>query len=241
MFGIKQRNLTDELMDDPNLDPKLHKRALDGLQRINWVTGAYRPVTKEVLRLAKVNNEPISVLDIACGGGDLLSAIGKSAKRKGAAVDLYGLDISQEAIAIAQARAGRLRQAITFKVSDVFDTTESNSYDVVCCSLFLHHLTFEKAIELLQSMKRLAKRMVLVADLKRSVLGYFYAVVGPRMLTTSRIVHVDGVKSVRGAFSLNEVRQLMNDANMHGAELVRFWPQRFLLRWAKDIETDHAQ
>ena len=234
MFGIEHRNLTDELMDDPALDVQSHQRALNGLRRINVVTGAYRPIVREVLKLGASQQEPISVLDIACGGGDLLCAIQRAASRAGVPVRLSGHDISAEAVRIATANANASAHQITFNVGDVFDMDQSNTYDVVCCSLFLHHLTWEKAVEFLRLMQRASKRMVLVADLKRTVLGYFYSLVGPRLLTTSGIVHVDGIKSVRGAFSMNEVRRLIEEAEMENAELVNFWPQRFLLRWRKE-------
>ena len=237
MFGIEQRNLTDELMDDPGLEPKLHQKALSGLRRINWFTRAYRPIIKQVLQLNSDARQPTRVLDIACGAGDLLCAIGRAASGAGVPIHLFGQDISCEAVKIANQNASRSGQEITFNVRDVFDMEETDSYDVVCCSLFLHHLTTQQAITLLRLMKRAARQMVLVTDLKRTVLGYLYAVFGPRLLTTSRIVHVDAVKSVQGAFARDEIEQLMQEADLKDAEIENFWPQRYLLSWTKKATT----
>jgi hypothetical protein len=101
------------------------------------------------------------------------------------------------------------------------------------CTLFLHHLVQEDAEQLLRRMAKAARRCVLVDDLVRGRTGYFLAWAGARLLTSSRIVHVDGPLSVRSAFTLPEVRALAEKAGLHGARFRRHWPQRFLLSWRK--------
>lgn len=238
MFGLDSRNLTSELMDDPDLDVQSHQKALCGLGRINAVTRPHRLLVKKILKLGSVLKRPISVLDLACGSGDLLCAIGIAASRMNVPVHLTGRDIASVAIEFAQKRAIACGQKVSLQVADVFDASNRTTYDVVCCSLFLHHLTNEMAIQLLRVMKQLANNLVLVADLRRTLMGYLYATVGTRLLTNSRIVHIDGVKSVRAAFSITEIEAMVNSAGMLGAEIVNFWPQRFLLTWAKESPTD---
>ena len=56
-------------------------------------------------------------------------------------------------------------------------------------------------------MARAAHAMVLINDLIRSRLGYLLAYIGTRFLTTSYVVHQDGLKSVRAAFTVSEAKQ----------------------------------
>jgi 2-polyprenyl-3-methyl-5-hydroxy-6-metoxy-1,4-benzoquinol methylase len=238
MFGLGERNLTAELMDDPDLDVRSHQKALRGLGRINAVTRPHRLLVKKILKLGSALKRPISVLDLACGSGDLLCAIGIAASRMNVPVHLTGRDITSVAIEFAEKRAIACGQEVSLQVADVFDASDRTTYDVACCSLFLHHLTNEKALQLLRLMKQLANHMVLISDLRRTLTGYLYATVGTRLLTTSRIVHIDGVKSVRAAFSISEVQAMVNSAEMFGAEIVNFWPQRFLLTWTKESPAD---
>ncbi|MFN5696272.1 MAG: hypothetical protein ACK486_04460 [Cyanobacteriota bacterium] len=58
--------------------------------------------------------------------------------------------------------------------------------------------------------------------------------VGTRLLSRSPIVQIDGPLSVGGAFQLDEVRQLASAAGLAGAQITRFWPERFLLSWRRD-------
>ena len=104
-------------------------------------------------------------------------------------------------------------------------------YDVVSCSLFLHHLEESDAILLLNRMATAARRLVLIDDLIRSRWGYLLALVGCHLLSGSHVVHVDGPTSVAAAFTPSEVLRLAERAGLQGATLTRHWPQRFFLTW----------
>jgi hypothetical protein len=105
--------------------------------------------------------------------------------------------------------------------------------DVVMCSLFLHHLAEPAAISLLANMARAAHRLVLVNDLARGRLGFLLAWTTARVLTRSKMVHVDAPRSVQGAFTLAEARVLAERAGLAGATVRGRWPCRFLLQWQR--------
>ncbi|MFO8238760.1 MAG: hypothetical protein R6U00_11050, partial [Prochlorococcaceae cyanobacterium] len=114
------------------------------------------------------------------------------------------------------------------------EAASSEGYDVVLCSLFLHHLDGDEAERLLALMARRARRLVLVNDLIRSPLGFALAWGGTRLLSRSPVVHTDGPLSVRGAFRLAEVAAMAERAGLAGAELRRCWPERYLLSWRRN-------
>ena len=223
-----------ELMDQPGLKPILHKRALEGLGRINAVSRTnailWRPIAS-VAAAAYKENDTICVLDVATGGGAIPIALSRRAARRGLNVRVDGCDKSSQAIKFASKEAAARGVQSRFFVHDALSQPLPGDYDVIMCSLFLHHLDEADAIELLQRMTRAAERLVMVDDLIRSRLGYMLAYLGCRLLSTSRIVHVDGPISVAAAFTTEEALELALKAGLRDATLVRHWPQRFLLSW----------
>ena len=75
---------------------------------------------------------------------------------------------------------------------------------------------------------------LLVHDLIRSHLDLLLTWIGTLLLSRSAIVHIDGPLSVGGAFQLDEVAHLASAAGLAGAQISRFWPERFLLSWRLD-------
>jgi hypothetical protein len=59
------------------------------------------------------------------------------------------------------------------------------------------------------------------------------AQLGSRVLTTSHVVHVDGPRSVEGAFTRAEALALAERAGLNGARVSRRWPFRWLLTWRR--------
>lgn len=231
--GLAQRNLQPELMDQPGLDAAEHDRALRGLARVNWFSRSaaiFWPTLRELARDQR--GSPLRVLDVACGGGDVTVSLVQRARREGIALQMAGCDFSDTALAIARSRAEQAQAEIEFFRHDVLKEPLPARFDAVICSLFLHHLDEPNAINVLRSMSQ-AGRTVLVNDLVRSRRGYLLAVIGTRLLSRSRIVHVDGPLSVAGAFTPPEALQLCKQAGLHGMTVSRHWPQRFLLTWKR--------
>jgi 2-polyprenyl-3-methyl-5-hydroxy-6-metoxy-1,4-benzoquinol methylase len=219
-------------MDQPGLDPAEHVRALRGLGRINRLSRSDAILWPAIARLARaVPGSPIRVLDLASGGGDVLLALAERAARACLDVRIEGSDLSAEAVRFAQARAVDHNAAIRFWALDALHDPIPEEYDVVMCSLFLHHLDEADAIALLSKMAHAAGRLVLVNDLVRSRVGYALAWAGCHVLSRSPIVRHDGPVSVAGAYTIPEVRTLAERAGLAGASLSRHWPCRFLLHW----------
>ena len=120
---------------------------------------------------------------------------------------------------------------IRYFVQDVLHGPTLPGYDAVTCSLFLHHLEEEQAVAYLRWAAATAAHQVLVNDLIRSGVGLMLAHVVGRILTTSDVVHVDGPRSVEGAFTRQEARDLAEKAGLHGATVGWRWPFRYLLKW----------
>lgn len=231
-----QRVRTGELMDDPGLDREAHEHALRSLGRAAAVSGTAASMWPAIRRAAaRQPNRPLRVLDIACGGGDVAVAVARRLASAGLAGEVVGCDVSPVALEYATARAARVNVGrVRFTRLDVLRDPWPAGFDVVMCSLFLHHLSDDDAVTLLRRMGEAAGQVVVVSDLQRTTLGAVFAWAGCRLLSRSRVFHVDGLRSVRAAFTADEARALAQSAGLQTATTTLCWPQRFVLTWTRD-------
>lgn len=216
-------------MDQPDLDASQHQEALRSLARINRLSGTGWGIFRQVRELAI--RRPIRLLDLACGGGDLAIDLWTRAKRLGLPIEVHGCDISETALDYARSRA--VGTEVHFFRSDLLQDPFPAGFDVVVCSLFLHHLDESPLVELLRKIRESGVSLFLASDLRRGRFGYGLAWIVTRLLSRSRIVHVDGPLSVCAAFTVDEISHLAAKAGMTGHRVWRCWPQRFLLRWER--------
>ena len=229
---------TPELMDQPGLDRREHDHALTSLGRANIISRTSSVVWPTIRNAARsLLNRPLRVLDIACGGGHVAVGLAQRLARAGIAADVQGCDMSPVALDYARTLAARSRvQQVRFVQLDVVRDPWPTGFDVVHCSLFLHHLADDDAVATLRRMKEAAGQLVVVSDLRRTDLGYLFTWIGCRLLSRSRVFHLDGTRSVEAAFTTGEARALAEQAGLHGAEIRECWPQRFLLTWTRDTQ-----
>ena len=215
-------------MDDPSLPEDLHREALRGLGRLNrlgFADGMLWPAVREEMEKA---DRPLVVADLACGDGGFLRMVHR---RAGARVRLVGVDVSPTALGHAEEISP---PGIRFVASDVLSLRELPEFgraDVVTCSLFAHHLAARDIVRLLATMRRLARRRVLLNDLRRSWTTWWSVFAAARLVTRSPVVHVDSVRSVASALTAGELAACASAAGMPGATVMRKFPCRQNLDW----------
>ena len=116
-------------------------------------------------------------------------------------MQVEGCDISPEAVRFARRRAEQSGLSLRFFNLDVLNEPIPAGYDVVTCSLFLHHLAEADARSFLRKAADATSRLLLVNDLVRGPVGYLLAWSACRLLTRSPVVRHDGPVSVAGAFT----------------------------------------
>jgi len=227
-----------EIMDDPLLDEGLHRAALKGLEQLNAIGNSKMIIASKIEKVARTfaaAEKPLRVLDLACGAGDQAIALSKYFASKNLPVEIHGLDISDTAVAYAQARYQNCVQSCgaigkcTFSRLDVIDDQLPNGFDVIITSLFTHHLDPAQIIALLAKMAAGARHIIMVNDLERSLTNLWGVTLATRLVTSSPVVHHDGPASVRAAFTAAEMLQMALDAGLHNASVSRQFPCRILL------------
>lgn len=232
--SLESRHRQPELMDDPALDVGRHRAALRALRRVNRVSGAAGRVWRQARMLHAHLRRPVRVLDVACGGGDVLLDVAGRARRARVPIALHGCDVSRVALdeLMRGAADAGFRHVEGFEL-DAIEGDLPTGYDLITSSLFLHHLDRADAVALLARMAAATAHSLLVQDLLRTRLGYGLAWIGLHTLTRSDVARVDGLRSVRAAFVLGDVRAMCADAGLSDARLERVWPERFVLHWRR--------
>jgi len=233
MMNLLQRHCEPEIQDRPDLDQTLLVQALHGLERINYWCRSHQVFWPAICKLARQQNgRCLRILDVATGAGDIPVSLALQAQRAGIVAQFAGCDINPRSVTFARQHALRRSAPVQFFIWDAVTAPPPRRYDVVLCSLFLHHLADEQAIVLLKRMADAADHLVLISDLVRSAGGLAVAQVGTRLLRTSFVNRVDGARSVRSAFTLAEVRALLQRSGLDDAVIQRRWPCRFLVTWS---------
>jgi 2-polyprenyl-3-methyl-5-hydroxy-6-metoxy-1,4-benzoquinol methylase len=227
------REMTPEIMDRADVEPDAHRDALEGLRRINAASKAAKQIARPIIALAKrEGRNRISILDVACGGGDVPIGVATLAKASGIDVELILLDRSPTALQTASDAARRAGISHQCAQADLARQWPALQAYVVTCSLFLHHLERpEDVVGFLTKARQIAQRQIVISDLRRSRFGYLIAWFGGRILSRSKIVHHDGPVSVRAAWTIAEMRQFASQAGLGIFHIHRSFPQRMLLIW----------
>lgn len=246
---MHQRRIEPEAMDDPGLDPAAHEAALRGLARLNWFSGVSKQMYRRLRKIALSSPRPLRVLDIATGSGDLPIDWLLQSRLDGIPLAMTGVDISPQAIATARARAavagveevepmtagesGRSGWTAEWLVANALEDPLPDDFDVVTCSLFLHHLEDEDVVRLLRVMRDATDgggdlRRLLICDLARSRWNLAAVSVASRLLSRSPIVHGDAVLSVRAAMTRGEFAELAEVALGIPVRVSPLFPCRFI-------------
>ena len=196
-----------ELMDRPQpVTPELTSD-LRNLRQLNRHFGSYALI-EHFLRRWILPGSQMRVLDLATGSGDIPRLVVDYAGKVGATVTVDAIDRQSSTLEIARGLSASYPEII-FLEGDVLSFGEdSPPYDLVLCSLALHHFEEDTAVRLLRRCRDLSNRFVLVSDLRRGLL----ATVGVYLLTMlvfrEVMTRTDARLSAARAFSFPELRSL---------------------------------
>ncbi|TWU46219.1 hypothetical protein Poly51_56150 [Rubripirellula tenax] len=226
---MRTRDIQPEWMDQPGLSSERHAAALSGLVRLNSFTGVSAAMYRQLRKLAvNRNGRAMKVLDIASGAGDVPIAWAKKARRDGLALQVTTIDISHFAAEEQQRRASAAGVTIRSLTADCLTAPLPQGFDLVTCSLFMHHLNHSEVVRLLQSMQVAANDGILICDLDRSRANLGLVTIGAHMLSRSRIVHHDAKVSVRSAFTAEEFKAIAEKSLSRPVSVWRSFPCRFI-------------
>lgn len=202
-----------ELLDDPRANPAHVAESLRNIARANrWYGGA--SAVRYGLSRALGTMPPGTVLtlaDLGTGLGDLPQVAVRWGAARGIRIRPVGLELNRVAAGLA-ARGG-LPTALACAGAPPF---RDRSVDVVLVSQVAHHLSSRSVVDLLRTCDRLARRAVIVADLRRSRLAASAFWIGAQLLGFDNVTVADGMTSIRRGFSQRELQDLLGCAGISG-------------------------
>jgi 2-polyprenyl-3-methyl-5-hydroxy-6-metoxy-1,4-benzoquinol methylase len=175
------------------------RACLRSLEQVNrWLLG-YRPTLSWLQRLPLDPANPVHIVDVGSGGGDLLRKIAAWAGRRGIAVQLTGIDLNPYA-ARAATESSPKKLGISWVTGDAREHRPQKPIDIVVSSLMAHHLEDDEIIALLRWMEATAQAGWFINDLERSELSCQMFGCIAKVVGWHRFVRHDGPVSFRRAF-----------------------------------------
>ncbi|HZW87300.1 MAG TPA: methyltransferase domain-containing protein [Gallionella sp.] len=225
---FSQRSTQAELMDTEPLGFAAFHAYLCDLTLINICTLAYRPTLRWLRLVVGKSQQPVSVIDIGSGGGDMLRRIWKWAGRHKINVDLVGADLNPWSKQSAEKTTAH-GAPIHFETSDIFDFDPERRADFIISSLFTHHLTDEEVIRFIQWMDAHAVHGWFINDLHRHPVPHFLIKWFTRFFGFNRLVQYDAPLSVARAFVRADWHRLLiaADIPMERVRITWYFPFRY--------------
>jgi len=220
MPNLSTRSQHPEKMDDPSVPEGEVRKALAEIERINKWLGGYRVVLDALDRL-DWPREPVVIMDLGCGGGDVLRAVSRWADKKQRRVRLVGIDMNPAMTRYAGNKSLKF-PAISFRTANVFDDgLLADAPHIAMCSLFAHHFDRDELVKLIKQMHRLARRAVIINDLHRSQIAYHSIKAITTLFSRTYLVKYDAPLSVARSLTRREWQEIMSAAGI----------TRYSIRW----------
>ena len=224
-----------EWIDRPGLDQHLLRQELQLLEALNQNTGGHQLMLRYVRRFVNANPvKLLKILDLATGSADVPRAIAGWARNNNRPVSITAVDHNARTLEIAR-EACRDWPEIQLAQHDLRALPFApGSFDLVLCSLALHHFTTPDAIVLLRRIGDLAKHGYVVNDLRRNWPALWMVNQFSRRIGKSEIFNHDAVQSCRGAFTVGELRAMADQAGLRNFRIRRHqWFFRMVLAGSK--------
>ena len=216
-----------ELLDDPLAPEHQVHESLRHIARANLLFGgaaAVRWGLREALA-GVPRGTTLTLLDVGTGLGDLPRMARGWATRFGVRLVPFGLDRHPAAARIAA--TGGL--ATLVGCGDALPL-RSRSVDLVLMSQVAHHFSPRTVVRLFRECDRVARRAVVVSDLRRSRAAAFGFRVASRLLGFDEDTRRDGVTSLDRGYSVQSFGALLGEAGVRaqvasrpGARVVAVW------------------
>ena len=235
LVDTSNRSSETEIMDDFTMKGVLFRDTLDKLEFINRLLGGNKVTIKGLKELLKnkSKNKIITIVDLGCGHGDILRDIAKFGRKNNYSFRLIGIDANIAAIAYAKELSCEYSE-LSFKAIDILsEDFKKQSYDIVLCTLFLHHFKNNELISFLKMTIERATIGVVVNDLHRHKLAYYlFKLIG--FFIKNKMIREDGLTSILRAFKKKDLENISKQIKVYFSIQWK-WAFRYLWILKKDF------
>ena len=230
-INTKFRTEAPEIMDDFALEGETLRDALDKIAKINQLLGGneltLHGINKLLLNVDK--NRIFKIIDVGCGNGDMLRKLADYGKKNNLKLDLLGIDANQFTINHAEKLSENYGN-IKYSCENIFDDKfKELKYDIVLCTLTLHHFKDNEIIDLLTVFYKNAVLGIVINDLQRSAIAYRLFQILCVVFQLNKMSRDDGLTSILRGFKKQELINFSRKLNFKN--VVIQWKWAFRYQW----------
>jgi ubiquinone/menaquinone biosynthesis C-methylase UbiE len=254
-----QRRPTPELLDTDSGTPAEVAGSIADLRFFNRCFGGVATTRTLIQSVAhKTGKFEFSLLEVAAGDGSLMQAVRTSLQPNGIRLNITLLDRAPSHLLSSNSNHNKnlssrakpddsLRESSGAVegpcvpdhalVADALNLPFPDStFDLVSCSLFVHHLSQDEATAFAKESLRVCRYAVLINDLIRDPIHLALVYAGTP-LYRSRITRHDAPASVRQAYTIEEMREFFHQAGAANVEIERHYLYRMgVIAWKKQAK-----
>ena len=209
-----RRTVIEEWLDTDACTPAERERSLQDLRNISrWFGGISSTAAMLERVVRRTGKRELSLLDVGSATGEIPFALRKQFVRRGVLLRVSLLDRVVEHFPVNGQR-GTTHAVAGDALALPF---AANSFDVVTCSLFAHHLEPEQIVSFVNESLRAARVAVLISDLQRSALHLGLVYAGAPLF--GRVTRHDAPASVLRSYTKKEMSAMLRQTRASDAEV----------------------
>ncbi|UPK72563.1 methyltransferase domain-containing protein [Chitinophaga filiformis] len=227
--NTSQRTFAPEIMDDLRMEGEELRTTLDQIAQVNQLLGG-NSITLQGVSMLMENVPPgkeVTIADVGCGNGDMLRKLARIGRRKNWRLKLIGIDANGYTANYAAVLSAQYPE-ITYYCMDILGGKfRELQYDIVLCTLTLHHFEDRQIMKLMSLFRRNAAIGIVVNDLQRSAMAYRLFQLFSRLTGMGRMAKEDGLVSILRGFKKKEIQELSRKLNFNQYTLRWKWAFRY--------------
>lgn len=215
-------------MDDLSMGGSELIETLDEIAAINRFLGGNRLTLNGVKKLIdKKNKEKVIIADVGCGNGDMLRMLADYARKNKLNFSLIGIDANPHTIDYA-VQLSVMYPEIEYKCIDIFSESFNQlQYDIVLCTLTLHHFTDDEISGIIATFNKNAARGIVINDLQRSKIAYTLFNLVAMIFRLGKMARQDGAISILRGFTKKELGHIVDKLKLKKSTIRWKWAFRY--------------
>lgn len=229
--NTKYRTDKSEIMDDFDMEGEVLRGNLDEIAKINRFLGGNRLTIQGVQDL--LTNIPksteVTIVDVGCGNGDMLRILADYGLKNNLNFQLVGIDANSFTINHARHLSEKYPN-ISYRCEDIFDKSfEQLKYDILLCTLTLHHFKDNEIIYLLKVFYNNVNIGIVINDLHRNSIAYHLYQLICFLFRLNDMTTEDGLTSILRGFKKKELIDFSE--KLHFSNYKIRWKWAFRYQW----------
>lgn len=229
LVNTKYRTDQEEIMDDFSMEGEILREALDKIAKINQLLGGNKLTLLGVKELVSTveNSKEITIVDVGCGNGDMLRTLARYGKQNNYKFRLIGVDANRFTINHAINLSLDFPN-ISFLCVDVFEKEFNDlKYDIVLCTLTLHHFKDNEIEQIMNVFYSNAKTGIVINDLHRSSIAYRLFQLLCVAFQLNKMSKEDGLISILRGFKKADLVAFSKKLNFNNYTIQWKWAFRY--------------